>query len=565
MHSFFRWVASRWECDALNVLDYDHPIRFLGMELHRLPEGVELAQEGFINEILRSYHHQAARSQSQGSRETLLLSEEEEKALIDAEPAKVDMKSPAVKEAQKRVGEMLWLMGRTRPDLQHTVSIMASRITRCPEMVNTVGKRLLDYLCETKHYRLAFTQSQEENIEAVSVYTDSSFAPSGGRSHGAAVVFYGNNPLCWRAARQQLTTLSTAESELVEAVEGTLLGMSTRCLLNELQGHEVPLWTFVDNKAAIALLTTSSGSWRTRHLRLRSNWVRERHQNREIEVKFCPGEYQRADLGTKPFTRERLRQLVALWNLHDRRPTAEVRSMRPRTDDATWLQRLLLLCQVCGTWAQKQDLQTEVPWDLYLAVLILAVAIIGVWEAMKHCFRAPAAQVRALRTKATRASSGKLTRQELKELQMLLSMPPDELSREQKERMIDLREKFDDTMPEGCSPMPRFTTSTSTPSQPLGDDSVSSSSSTTITGRNKQPRPKETKDQETQADYVPAFERVQHQPPPRREVIAGPFYQVPGRDHVHVFRECWGLRNAGNVQRVTMCRCCIENGGHRIY
>ena len=233
-------------------------------------------------------------------------------------------------------------------------------------------------------------------------------------------------------------------------------------------------WT---NKAAIALLTTSSGSWRTRHLRLRSNWVREQHQRRELEIKFCPGEYQRADLGTKLFTRERLRQLVSLWNLHDRRPTAEVRSMRARTEDATWLQRLLLLCQVCGTWAQKQDLQTEVPWDLYLVVLILAVAIIGVWEAMKHCFQAPAATVRALRrTQATRASAGKLTRQELKELQMLLSMTPDDLSREQKERMIGLREKFDDTMPEGCSPVPRFTCY-----QPLGEEQASSSSTTPIT------------------------------------------------------------------------------------
>ena len=71
---------------------------------------------------------------------------------------------------------------------------------------------------------------------------------SGGRSHGAAAVFYGSSPLCWRAARQQLTTLSTAESELVEAVEGTLLGMSTRCRLNELEGCEVPLWIFVDKQ-----------------------------------------------------------------------------------------------------------------------------------------------------------------------------------------------------------------------------------------------------------------------------------------------------------------------------
>ncbi|CAE7230836.1 RE1 [Symbiodinium sp. CCMP2592] len=224
MEGFFKWVSAKWEVDDLDVLDYNHPIRFLGMELHKVQGGVELAQEGFVNEILRSYHHEGGRSYSQGPRETLLLTEEEERALIDAEPSNVDPKDPEVKEAQKRVGELLWLVGRTRPDIQHTVSIMASRITRSPGMVNVVGRRLLDYLSETKYYRLSFTQDEEESVEAVSVYTDSSFSPSGGRSHGAVAIFYGNNPLSWRASRQPLTTLSTAESELVEAVEGTLMG-----------------------------------------------------------------------------------------------------------------------------------------------------------------------------------------------------------------------------------------------------------------------------------------------------------------------------------------------------
>ncbi|CAE7797213.1 RE1 [Symbiodinium sp. CCMP2592] len=45
------------QCDALDVLDYNHPIRFVGLELHRVPGGVELAQEGFIAELLRAYKH----------------------------------------------------------------------------------------------------------------------------------------------------------------------------------------------------------------------------------------------------------------------------------------------------------------------------------------------------------------------------------------------------------------------------------------------------------------------------------------------------------------------------
>ena len=562
MQGFFRWVSAKWEVDALDVLEFDHPIRFLGMEVRRVQGGIELSQEGFINEILRSYQHKGGRSFSQGPRETLLLSDEEERALINAEQMTIDSKDPALKEAQKRVGELLWLVGRTRPDLQHTVSIMASRITRCPAMVNKVGERFLDYLNESKYYRLAFTEP-EEPVKELDVFTDSSFAPSGGRSQGAAVIFYGSNPIVWRAGRQQLTTLSTAESELLEAVEGTLLGLSTRGLMTELTGKEMPLTIWVDNQAAIALLTTSSGSWRTRHLRLRSNWVKEMYQRQEISIKYVPGELQRADLGTKPFTRERLRQLVEMWNIKDRRPVADVKRAKGTELNGSWMRRLLMLCQLCGSAAQKPEIQAEVPWDLYLAVIVLGVAVIGLWEGAKQCLGNRGAKVKMLRAKTLEPSPGKITRNELKELQVLMMLQPTDLTTEQKERLFDLKEKFDDTMPEGCSPLPKCsTTSAPKPEQPLGSE-ASSSSSTPPVGRNKQPKKKEMKDQSTQADYVPAFTRVE---PPRvqREVISGPFFQVPGRDHLHIYRECWGLRHASRVEQVTMCRCCLENNGHRI-
>ena len=105
---------------------------------------------------------------------------------------------------------------------------------------------------------------------------------------------------------------------------------------------------------------------------MRSNWLKEKVNSSEVRVRHEPGETQRADIGTKPFTRERLRQLVAMWSLVDRRLHEEVRQRRVQVDP-TWLQRLLLLCQVCGTAASKPDIEREIPWDLYGIVLVLAV------------------------------------------------------------------------------------------------------------------------------------------------------------------------------------------------
>ncbi|CAE7495091.1 RE2 [Symbiodinium sp. CCMP2592] len=423
MDTFFGWVASKWECDNLDVLEVDHPIRFLGMEFHLVDEGVELAQEGFVRELLRSHGHDGSRSKTPGAKETVVLTLEEEEAMILAQPVDLEGKEDQVKAAQRVVGELLWLTGRTRPDLQYYTALLSSRITRCPEIVNQVANRVLNYLAETLHYRIRFSKN-EENTEALHVFTASSFAPSSGRSHGSAAVFYGDNPIAWRSSRQSLVTLSTAESE------------------------PLSLYLHIDNQSAVMLLQGSSGSWRTRHLRLRSNFVKEKIQHKELQVVFEPGISQRADLGTKPLPKDRMAQLLRLWNVVDRRPEVQP-TIRAMATNNSWLMRLLMLCQVCGVRSESGQLQTEIPWDLYVAVLVIAIVVIFLWETSKSCTRGSDVRLRALRA---RAGYGKMSRNELKELQRLLALEPSDLSDAQGVRLLYLRDLFETTMPSGTSP-----------------------------------------------------------------------------------------------------------------
>ena len=358
MNDFYQLLSERWECDNLTKLTREEPIRFLKMELHLGERGFELAQYGFVNELLRSHGHNGRRSTSQGSRDAWLLSTEEEEALTSAAGLQQVPESPELRLAQRRVGELLWLTSRTRPDLQYATSILASRVSKIPELVNELGTRLLDYLEETKHYRLTFDGSGRD--EVLEVYTDSSFSPSSSRSHGSIGVFYLNAPLVWRSARQSMVTLSTAESELVESIEGALMGYSVQDLLYELTGVSPKLEIHIDNQAALALLCGSTGSWRTRHLRLRSSWVKERITNGEIVVVYEPGESQRADIGTKPLARDRLLQLVGQWGMKNAAHECSVRVSRfssssptPSTTVSTastnWLGKLSVLCSWCST------------------------------------------------------------------------------------------------------------------------------------------------------------------------------------------------------------------------
>ena len=130
----------------------------------------------------------------------------------------------------------------------YLVALLSSRVTRDPQMVNVLGERVLDDLAETVDYRLTFPNKATD--QHIHVYKDSSFAPSSGRSHGSAAVFLNESPLSWRSARQQLVTLSTAEFELVEAVDGTVLAISRRGLISELLENRPKIVVHLDNQSA---------------------------------------------------------------------------------------------------------------------------------------------------------------------------------------------------------------------------------------------------------------------------------------------------------------------------
>ena len=76
-----------------------------------------------------------------------------------------------------------------------------------------------------------------------------------------------------------------------------------------------PKTVFVDNMAAINLLTEESGVWRTRHLRLRAHHMRWRITRTDWRVAHCPGSVMIADIGTKPLSAGRLKELKQLMNM----------------------------------------------------------------------------------------------------------------------------------------------------------------------------------------------------------------------------------------------------------
>ena len=100
-------------------------------------------------------------------------------------------------------------------------------------------------------------------------------------------------------------------------------GDSVDVLVQEIFEEGYPKIIKVDNTAAINLLTEASGSWRTRHLRLKASHVRWRFGRMDWMVEAVPGQHQIADVGTKSLPAPRLEELKKMMKMGSYERTKE--------------------------------------------------------------------------------------------------------------------------------------------------------------------------------------------------------------------------------------------------
>ena len=112
-------------------------------------------------------------------------------------------------------------------------------------------------------------------MRPVSLFTDASFAPDSEKSRSGWLVLMAGSPLSWRSSRQTTVSISTAEAELGAVLEGGIALLGTAALLRDLDMDQMEKVIHVDSTSALAI-SEGSGSWRTRHLRVKAEWLSER-------------------------------------------------------------------------------------------------------------------------------------------------------------------------------------------------------------------------------------------------------------------------------------------------
>ena len=302
-----KWIITEagWETDGLSEAQPSHPVRFLGMQLCSYDDGhFSLDQEAYVDELVRSY------GLSEGEKSKVVCPRE--LLLCDSSPPK-PFDEQAIRAAQKLAGECLWLSQRSRVDIAFTTALLCARVSKDPHAAIAVGRRVLSYLHQTKGYKLHLRPSKE--VPLLRVFTDASFSPQGEHSFGGHIVELRGVPVLWRASKQALIALSSSEAELVQAVEGCMYGESFMTVLEDLGVPCKVAELNLDNTASISFIG-GAGNQRTRHLKVRGHKVRQLIQQ-GWSVRHCKGEWQKADLLTKPLPSPRLRFLCDLLQLGD--------------------------------------------------------------------------------------------------------------------------------------------------------------------------------------------------------------------------------------------------------
>ncbi|CAE7778026.1 unnamed protein product [Symbiodinium sp. CCMP2592] len=384
------WLTSEWKASELTWACETSVLRFLGLEIQLCDGGVRIGQRAYVDELIR--HHKLTESRGYGTPCP------QEWLLGECDESSVDYSTEQLRRAQTLTGELLWLSGRSRPDIMHSVCTMSSLCVKNPELVERIGYRVLGYLKATAGVCLWYKPC--DAAYDVVGYSDASFAPSGSRSVGCSVACYYGCPVSWRCGRQSLVALSVAEAELLEAVNCVQLMSGLESFVEELQATSPRLCLRVDNQAAVGLTTEAAGTWKTRHLRVRAFALREAVRVEALKIHHVEGLRQLGDLGTKCFHKPRLEQLRELWGLK----AVEVGVDQESSDKlsrkasvatlamngvASVLARLTLILGwlVRGSTAADDEssagLELSFAWELYGLAILAVISAIALWELMK--------------------------------------------------------------------------------------------------------------------------------------------------------------------------------------
>ena len=546
-------IQRHWDLSTPETINKEVGTRFLGSELWILENGDWMAtQKSYTVDLLQ---RNLGKNMEEWKTKRLPLIKEPEG------PPDGPIEKDQVREAQRIVGELVWLSTKSRPDLMFVVAKLASLISRDPGQVIQLSTQVWQYLAGTLDYGLIF--KKEEECRELGVYTDSSF---GDVCHGCVLVKWGQSLLLWKSSRQPVITVSTAESELVEIMDGACAGDAIRVIMEEALDVKARPTSFTDSSSALSIVAGESGSWRTRHLRKRASALRSRVMTGDWMVRHLAGAVMPADIGTKVLSVERfntLRNLLGMDHLPPepvKKESGDCRGGQKSEVMKKALQAIVLAAKI--TQAKGQD--ELVPWGrpmphayisieivlLILLAIVLGVMSIGVWIGIYLSNRAAEKTIERIQLMSRPA----FLQEESSATQVTAPLPGEETMRLRPSRLSSGPTRGA-AGAAASSSGDAAAASSSSAGAAAGSSSAGAAAGSSSAAAEPAAEPGPN-------DMPIEGERLQIPPPQARRRRQGvqtrTFFISENGERFHNWRTCQGLRKARVVYEIQMCQVCVE-------
>ena len=288
------------------------PSLYLGAHLTILPDhSIRLSQQQYALDLLEKFNMSESRPVAMPA-DTGLYGE--------LAQATRDENEPQVR-YRELVGSLAWLANYTRPDICFIVSCLSRYLDKATKTHWTLAIRVLRYLRSTYNMSLIFPagDSQLDSRLELDVFCDSDYAQDSEtrRSVSGLIVKLSGAIISWRSSLQKSVSLSTCESELVSICEAVKTSQWLRHVLEQAD-FQVTVTVHADNTAAIRLVKGPELHAKSKHISIRTFYVRECYEANQFTIDYVPSAEQLADICTKPLAKgtfQRLRELIGLQRL----------------------------------------------------------------------------------------------------------------------------------------------------------------------------------------------------------------------------------------------------------
>ena len=274
----------------LDVKDMGQLRSFLGISFIVQNDGAWLSQTDYVKQILTRFQMHNCKPVSTPMIENCTLSDHEDD----------QTETISRLEYQERVGCLLFLATRTRPDISSAVGILC-RYASAPKSQHWIQlKRVFRYLRGTVNYSLWLDASEGDLI----AYSDADWASNrtDRKQTSGVLIQIGKSTVSWKTLKQNSVALSSTEAEFISMSEATKEIIWLRKLTEELNGKKVEATVlYVDIQGA--LRWGSEGIRSAKHVAIRVNFVKQEVNKGSMKVKYYPSSMMPSDILTKPLTR----------------------------------------------------------------------------------------------------------------------------------------------------------------------------------------------------------------------------------------------------------------------